>query len=321
MLGALALLAALIIFVGARNLFSKEETFLLYFDETVNGLAVGAPVKFKGVPIGRVSDLRIRYNQPAWSTAIPVFVEIDTRRLSKELGVDVDLGDEEILAAEIRDGLRGKLVVTSYISGQLYIELDYFNTPAPKDFPYQQTIEYKEIPTEPSVLAQVGSSASDIVARLTAIDMKSINDETLRLLRNTNETLEALDLPKLNREVVGVTERINRTLDETDIPALVEEATKALASVRSLAKHVEDQVDPAMAGYTATVERLNGTLATIDSAAQHLDTALQPRSDFYYELSQTLREVRSAARELSELADYLERNPNALISGRDKPNR
>ncbi|MDP0501219.1 MAG: MlaD family protein [Verrucomicrobiota bacterium JB022] len=318
-IGAAVLLTGLVIYVGAKNIFSKEETFLLYFDETVNGLAVGAPVKFKGVPIGRVSDVRIRYNQSPETTAIPVFIEIDTRRLEEDLGVQADLRDEEVLAAEIQDGLRGKLVVTSYISGQLYIELDYVQTPVPLEFPHQQRIEYKEIPTEPSVLAQVGSSASDIVARFSAIDMKTINDETIRLLRNSNAVVEALDVGAINQELVRTTQNVNQTLVDADIPALVAQSRDTLAQVQALATKLEGHVDPAMADYHALAQRLDTTLGSVENAANGLSSTVQPQSALYYELNQTMREVRVAARELRELADFLERNPRALLTGRDKP--
>ena len=92
-LGAIALAVGLVIFVTSLKLFSQEETFVLYFNESVNGLSIGSPVKLRGVPIGRVSDVRINWNQVD-DSVVPVLVSIDLTRLSSRLGASLNLEDD-----------------------------------------------------------------------------------------------------------------------------------------------------------------------------------------------------------------------------------
>ena len=81
-LGAVALIVIAILVFGSGRLFRQTRNFVLYFDNSVNGLRVGAPVKFKGVEIGSVKDIRLRLGQGTASDKIPVIIEIDLKKLT-----------------------------------------------------------------------------------------------------------------------------------------------------------------------------------------------------------------------------------------------
>ena len=157
------------------------------------------------------------------------------------------------------------------------------------------------------------------MARFSAIDMKTINDELITLLRNSNAAVESINTAEINQELVGTTQSINATLKDADIPGLVAQSRATLQEVQNLAQTLNSQVDPAMNDYHRLADRLDTTLVSVENAANGLSSTVQPQSALYYELNETMREVRTAARELRELADYLERNPRSLLTGRDKP--
>ncbi len=129
-LGAFALGAGMVYFFGGRELVSRHESFLLYFKDSVNGLVPGSLVKFKGVPIGYVDSIRLDYRQPG-THDIPVLIQLNVDRLHRRLGVMEDLANPAVFAAQLRRGLRAEMDADSYVSGQMFIELEFYNPPPP----------------------------------------------------------------------------------------------------------------------------------------------------------------------------------------------
>ena len=318
-LGALFLGASLVIYVGSIQLFSREETFLLYFDESINGLAVGAPVKFRGVPIGEVTEIRIRYNQAEESTRIPVFIKINTTRIQSQLGVEVDIGDEEQVAGAVREGLRGRLEVASLISGQLFVEMDYLEPPFPEPHFEQLRIEYKEIPTVPSALAQIGATTGEIVAQITSIDVKALNDQVLLLLENLNEQVAAADLGGLTASLQATSDSLRAVVEGETLDRFMAEVETTGTVYRDLAITADRELVSTGQALRDGVAELESTLRTIDRAATSLDDLLATDSEFSHETLELVRELRETARGLQQFVNFLERNPRALLTGRERP--
>jgi hypothetical protein len=118
--GAVALAVAGLFVLGGGQFLKKKYIRVMYFDGSVKGLKVGAPVTFRGVEVGTVTDITIRANPKDLTTRIPVIVEIDPHSIETPGGY---LGDQ--LPRMIKRGLRAKLDLQSLVTGQLQIELDY----------------------------------------------------------------------------------------------------------------------------------------------------------------------------------------------------
>lgn len=322
-LGAMVIALATVIYLGSVRVLSDEETFVLYFNESINGLAEGAPVKFKGVPIGTVSDIRIRYNQPDFSSAIPVFIRIDATRLQRDLGIEFDISSEAQLAEALRDGLRGRLQLDSLITGQLFIELDYFQ-PAPSDFELEQEtlvgpLALSEIPTIPSVFAEFGAEAEDIIAKFSRIDIETINTELITLLRQLNTTLETLDLPELREAFFVTLEDLRYNLDQAEVPILAEQVQQTLEDFRALALDLRRVAPRASDQWDNLVEDARVTLDDVSRAAAALEATTGDDSALNVELQLALTEVQRAARAARELLQAVERNPRLFLTGRRNP--
>jgi paraquat-inducible protein B len=125
--GILAVIAVAVF--GSGRLFRETHPFVLYFQGSVNGLNPGAPVKFKGVEVGSVKRIMVRFEQTAGEVSIPVFIEVDADKLARA-GVQAEFTSEAMQAA-IEQGMRGRLEVQSLVTGLLFVNLDYFpGTPA-----------------------------------------------------------------------------------------------------------------------------------------------------------------------------------------------
>ena len=126
-LGAVGLLVIAILVFGSGRLFRQTKEFVLYFDNSVNGLRVGAPVKFKGVEIGSVKDIRLQLEKNQELNKIPVIIEIDLEKLtSRGATAVVAENRESFQEAIVERGLRGQLLMESLVTGLLYVGLDFF---------------------------------------------------------------------------------------------------------------------------------------------------------------------------------------------------
>jgi paraquat-inducible protein B len=313
--GAFAILVGMLVFFGATQVFDRRERFVAYFDESVNGLNIGAAVKFKGVPIGRVVEIRIRYNQGALSSAIPVILEIDTERLTNDLGVSVNLADQEQFFSQVEQGLRAKLNSESFITGLLFIELDYFPD-TPMDF-VQETFVLNEIPTVPSSLAEIQRSATEAVARIGSINFEEIGREVNQLLTLANDRLEAVDTRRISDAMARAGDAVAELAESEMIPELIGDLQSTLRRLDTIAADLETEVPEVTKAFRTTAGRLQDTLTRVDRLLASANGVIAPESDTRYQLDRTLAEVQAASRALADLVQFLERNPRALLTGRE----
>jgi len=270
-LGAALLVVAAVAIWGSGRLLDRRYPYVCYFPGSVNGLTIGAAVKYRGVRIGDVSGMRIRFQQPIDDRRIPVFIEVSSKRL-RELGA-VRAPTSHLVEQLIESGLRARLDSESFVTGQLYVNLDLFpDTPVHL---LHVANGYPEIPTVPTPLEEATKSLSGLLARL-----------------------ETLDLAGTARALASAIEGVNKLVHEPSIAHTLGELPSTVASARRLMQQVD-----------GTVGKLGGSL----------NETLAVRGPLFVELGRTLADVQRAADAVRELADFLRRNPNALIVGKKRP--
>lgn len=314
---------ATIIYVGSSRLFKAEEDFIVYFGESVNGLTVGAPVKFKGVPIGQVRDIRITYKQrlSRGDSYIPVFFSIDLKKVGRKLdqNLAIDLIDPLKFEEEIRNGLRAKLQLESFLTGLLYIELDYYENPGIPSRWLQINDDLKEIPSLPSDMAEFGAKTTDILGHLASLDVKGISDRLVGILQRLDTVLNDLDMKGMNASVVDTTATLRAAVEDLQLEQTVPALRETLLSLQSVANKLEGAIDPAVADYQAVMQNVSGTLHRSNKVLDNLEELTAVDSRTRRELVKTLEALQRASQSAEELLAYLERNPRALISGRAEP--
>lgn len=288
-LGALVLALIGVAVFGSGRLFRETYAFVLYFEGSVNGLNPGAPVKFKGVEVGSVQRIMVRFEPTAGDVSIPVFIELDAAKLARS-GIHAEFTPESIHSA-IDQGLRGRLEPQSLVTGLLFVNLDYFRDTEAHFAGAADGIP--EIPTVPQTIEEATEVVKQIVQRLGELDLKA-------LVESATGTLDAL------HELAGSEQAKSAVanLDET------------LASLRELARRLDQTVGPLGESLRTTAEetrRLEAQLAKTLAAVQQL---VQPGSPITQQLSGALQDLSAAARSVRQLADSLERNPGVLVRGR-----
>ncbi len=294
-LGALVLALAALVALGSGRLFRHTVPVVCYFSGSVSGLNPGAPVKVRGVQIGEVTDIRFRL-QEAEHTApaairIPVWTEIDLARLSEFRGRTVALTRER-LDELIREGLRAQLKTESFVTGVLYVEVDYFpGSPVVRVLPEDSAT--LEVPTMPTTLEQASETVRTIMARVQKIDLEGLVESARYALDGASTLVRS---PELDQTLVA--------------------AREALLSIRRTSQALEPGVGPALKGLQTTTADARTSLQHLDATLTRLQTLTDPQAPLVVGLTAALVDLGEAARSVQELASYLDRRPNAILTGR-----
>lgn len=294
--GAIALGVVGIVVFGSGRLFADTTPFVMYFTGSVDGLNVGSPVKFKGVEIGAVTSIQLDIGEEA---RIPVWIEIDNKKIVAH-GANEWPRDRGLLKEAVERGLRAQLNSQSIVTGLLFVQLDY-HPDTPVEYVAPEEAELNEIPTIPTTLEQAQQAAAEIIANLKQVDFEGFG----KSLRNAIDGLNAtVNNPGLQKALA--------TLPET-LTAM--HAT--LASVQQLAGHLDERTGPLLKSLQQTSDR---STAAVDQARKTLESIqglAAAGSPLTGQLVGVLEELRGTARSIRLLADYLERNPSALVRGRE----
>ena len=266
--GGIALAVGAVLILGGREWFKRPVTCVMAFDDSVAGLAVGSPVSFRGVQLGTVSSIQLRYN----TTLIIVFSQIDPSRIRGAPGQVTAARVQESIHDAIKNGLRAQLKVQSLLTGQLYIGLDYF-----PDTPARLTGVDRgacEIPTIPTALAQIQDQMKKIMTELEQLPLKQIVEAVARTMEGVDRLVHA---PEVVRAV--------KSLDST------------LVQAESLLRNLNARIDPAANALQAT---LGQTQRTIDEVGRDLKRLVENIDGQVRPLTANLEATSDSARVLMQ---------------------
>ena len=357
--GAIVLLLVALLVWGGTGLFRSKLTYVLFFDSAVTGLNKGAPVLARGVKIGEVTDVQLR-----WGTrgVIGVYVGLEPDLVK---GMAEGGPAQALERAVQQDGLRAQLRLESFVTGVLYVALDLR-------------------PDTPIVLRGLDPKVPELPTIPTDIELWTAK------LERFAEKIEKIPLDHIGQSAAAVLDGVRNMVDSKEAQDLLKNADAAIGDARTLVRHVDAQIDPLIGQIRQTLARLDGGLdaarklvtdvdgrvdplvtqaeATLKSAQTALDDArpliedlrriagkldaqadplltslrgtsdaarvtleraqvtlgsvdqtLEQDSPLGLELFQMLRELRAAAVALRSLADYLERVPDAPVYGIRRP--
>ena len=323
--GALALGVVGVGAFGSGQFFEQRTTFISYFDESVNGLDVGAPVKFKGVPIGEVTDINLRVDLENETFQVPVQYAINLDPVTDTTGARLNLDDPALLRAQIEDGLRAQLQLESIVTGKLYVELTYISDPDSAVYA-QGPPSRLSIPTELSPLAKLGEGASGLVTNLRQFDVTQINENLVTFLVNANDKLEALDAEAINRSALSTIESVREVVESKEVRTALQDMPKATERLRAtikdaqaLIQRLDRGVEPTADELEQTSRQLRATLKRMRRTMDEVDQTLSPNSGIGYQMNEALSNLSEATEALRVLVQSLERNPSMFLRGREEP--
>lgn len=214
--------------------------YVLNFSESVRGLTVGAPVEFRGIQIGEVTDIELSYDTENKSITIPVTIVIDMGRMALKGN---EKTAEQLLETRIartnyfvKEGLRAQLKTGNLLTGQLFVDADFF--PNAKPYKIDWSKNPPEFPTEPTELGEITHNIKDILKKV---------DDTLTQAKALSYKLNHSVVPELSatlkqaeKSLAGVENMLkSESPVHQDLQMALREVAKAARSVRTLADYLE----------------------------------------------------------------------------------
>lgn len=346
-----ALILVAIGIAGARVIKRNEIFAETYIAESVTGLEIGSPVKYRGVPIGSVKRIGFLYSEygnemtdhdaPLNAQRILVIMALDPQQF---LPMKAD-NPSQFLQDLITSGLRVK-VASQGITGISSIEFDYF--PATQYSNEFQIVTWKPknvyIPSAPSTFFIFKKNTEDLIFKFNQLDLQGIATEFHELLETTHEKVSAIDTPNLSsdalqliRELRGTIQSLQKIVGSPEIQSVPTELASVLARVNKTVDNLNSQIEPLMTSLKGVTDRTDNLLIsltsvttntgmrmdqtfdrvgkTLDSFGQTAQTMNRLTASQQYALTELIQNLRTTSTTLNQLITDVQANPASLIVG------
>ena len=292
-LGAITLAIAALFFVAGGDLWKKKSRYIMYFDGSVYGLQVGAPVVFRGVNIGLVRQIGIALDSNQQSFFIPVEIELFAQPAVDLYGQSVDINNQMASGQFVTQGLRGQLSMQSLLTGQLYIDLDFHPETPVRLRGHGDTGQLREIPTIPTPVQLLKQQLGNIDFETLFRDISALAS----VLRKTAESDQLQTTLHALNQTMHHLERLSARLEQGSTPLLGDIHT-TLAETRS------------------AMQTAQSALKEIAAAASDIRTATADNSLLQHNLQRALKETTRAASAVRQLSETIEQRPETLLRGK-----
>lgn len=273
-----------LVFLGVTRFYEKGTLYVTYFDESVQGLSEDSPVKYRGVPIGRVEDIRVAPD----SKLIEVLLKIDP-------GYKLD---ESIVAQLQPIG----------ITGSVFVGLDTKKEGEPDRTPeITFRTEYPVIDSRPSDLATLVRGIDDILERIKDMDIERIPEKIELALDNLNHTIVALDIDSLSRNLKATVQNIRYISDQGKWEKILADVEKGVESIQVVSKDLK-----------TAVKRANRFMGKSNKLVSRTDERLDR---LYNHLLITGQNLERASEELVHVVNRLYTRPSLLLFDKPPPPR
>lgn len=316
---ALSLFVGSLFFFGLTSFFEKKTSFVSFFNESVRGLNKGSLVRFRGVEIGQVQDIRLSLGGDATLIGIPVTYEIDVSRLQNKLGVPVDISNEDTYEKAIRDGLTAKLSSSSMVTGQLYIDLNFRPTAEapPKARIFEGDLHY--IPAVPSLLSDVSDQLVGIVNQISHINFIQISEHLNDMIVSVDKTVETINSQGTVEKVNDLLASMNQTLMSDDFKNLLAQLGGTAGTMNDFMKNLNTGKGALGEPLANTLNQMAETAKSLDEISQNFARLIESNTGPVADIERTLGDIQEATIAFQSLLEFLRRHPNALIFGKQTP--
>ncbi|HET7313767.1 MlaD family protein [Salinisphaera sp.] len=309
LLGAIALTAVGILTFGNTGLFSDERRAIIFFNQSVLGLNNGSRVLFRGVQVGTVRRVQLRLN-PQGGAKIAVTIEVS--------GNDVVVAGDEHTPSDltieemVKRGLRAQLVVYSYVTSQLAVNLGFDPENQPNFVVPPDELDLPEIPAVPSEISQLKDTVAQLPWKEALHQIQQAMSTMVQLAQDLDNTVNRLG-PNLD-QTAQVTRQTLKTVQQA-VAANNKQLQATLASVRTLSDTANDEIASHDKQIDKLLDNAQQTSENLSELSQNLEQFTDPESGTRQDIQSAVRDLAAAASSLRRFAEKIERDPHTLLYG------
>jgi paraquat-inducible protein B len=309
---------AILLLAGGEWLQQRQQ-HILYFNETGQGLQVGAPVVFLGVRVGTVKVIQISAGKEQQQFKMRVTIDLDLQMINPANGKKIAPQDQLTTRQLIDQGLRARLKMQSLLTGQLYVDLGFY--PGKPAVFVNGAADKNEIPTIPMTVQELTTMLEDFPMNQFLADLASLASSTSKLLSSAavNSIPGRLDstLAHLESLTAKFDAREEPLLQEAEsVLAEISQAIDAVRSATDLIGSAADQVAKLSEADSPLSQPIRQAGDELAKAAKVVQLLADEDSPTVQQLNTSLQEISRAACSLHQLADSLEQQPEAILRGK-----
>lgn len=304
----LALIVTAILTLGGARLFSKPLHAVVFFEGSVRGLYIGAPVTFRGVKIGEVDGISIDVDPQSLATRVPVRLTVasDAIRMG---GPDSERIKD--LPELVRRGLRARMILQSVVTGQTGIDLDFRpNTPL-----RLVAGGRSKVPEIPAMRDRLDA----LVEQLSNLPLSEVVNELRHTMSSLDKALQATHaaVEKSSLQLASTAKQAEKTLavGEQALQAVQAQTRTTLASIERLSNSSREVLLQTQPELARTLQSTRDAAQSAQEAMANIAELSAPGAPLRADLEGSMRDLSQAARSLRGFADQLERQPNSLVFG------
>jgi paraquat-inducible protein B len=306
--GGIVLAVVALLALGSTNIFKPTGHFLMYLPDSAQGVGPRTAISLEGVRVGQVDQIHVLYERQTRKSIVSVVCRITENLLTDVHGRQINLTDPSTIQDLVAEGLFAQ-VQTSGLVGSKFIELGFNPVSAPTMPTDMPASPYPVIPTVPSTMSELTDNISHILSKIREMDFPGISQRLEDVLASARRQIGELETNRLTTHISDAAASFDHFMSSPDLHQAVTRIQTAAGSLQTLVTNLNSQVPP-------VVTNLNTTLASAGQTVQDLRDFLALRNELGQQMQDLLKQLNRTARAIEQLADFLERHPNALITGR-----
>jgi len=310
-IGATVLAVVSFLALGSTNIFRPTGHFIMYLPNSAQGVGPGTGVSLEGVRVGQVDRIKVLYDRETRKSLVGVVCRITENLLTDVHGKQINLTNPRAIRDLVSEGLFAQ-VQTSGLVGAQFIELGFNPSSTPTRPSRLPAASYPVIPTVPSAMSELTDDFSRILSQLRKIDFSGISEQLEDLLSSARRQIGELETNRLTTHISAAAASFDQFMSSPDLHDALGHVQTAAADLQTLVTNLNTQVQP-------LATNLNTTLGSAGETVQDLRDFINLRNQLGQQTQDLLRQLDHTARAIEQLANFLERHPNAFITGRVQP--